>query len=266
MRVALTGDALDVDGLAAFAALFVSEHGGERFTDRDLDIKVKAGPVSASGMTAETVDTALRIDDGVLEIDRLAIGGLAGATISATGKIKDFAEEAQGNVDASIVAVDLAPALDQLAAQYPGNLLLTGLDKRAKAYPGLFEDSEIDFVGTVGRNDDGSNGVAVSANGTAGGSKFRLTVSGNGAPGAIEQAPLKLDFSAENADASALMALYGMPSLQLGVAGSGQTSFTADGTIAGGLEVGLDFTADDMQASFEGNSRSSTGPRPPRAP
>ena len=151
------------------------------------------------------------------------------------------------------MAVDLAPALDQLAAQYPDNLLIAGLDSRAKAYPGLFEDSEIDFVGTTVRNDDGSSGAAVSANGTAGGSKFRLTISGNGSPGAIEQAPMKLNFSAENADASALMALYGLPSLQLGVAGSGQTSFTAEGTIAGGLKSILDFTADDMQAGFDGN-------------
>ncbi len=70
------------------------------------------------------------------------------------------------------MAVDLAPAIDQLAAQYPDNLLITELDKRAKSYPGLFEDAEIDFVGTAVRNDDGSNGVAISANGTAGGSKF----------------------------------------------------------------------------------------------
>ena len=86
----MTGGALDVDGLAAFASLFVSEQGANRFADRDLDIKVKAGPVSAGGLTAETVDTALRLRDGALEIDRLSIGGLAGATISATGKIKDF--------------------------------------------------------------------------------------------------------------------------------------------------------------------------------
>ena len=259
MRVALTGDALDIDGLAAFHSLFVSEQGGERFAGRDLDIKVKAGPVSASGLTAETVDTALRVHDGDLEIDRLAIGGLAGATISATGKVKDFAGQPQGNVDASIVAVDLAPAIDRLAAQYPDNLLITQLDRRAKAYPGLFEDSEIDFVGTAVRNDDGSSGAAVSANGTAGGSKFALTISGNGSPGAIEQAPMKLNFSAENADSSALMALYGLPSLKLGVAGSGQTSFTAEGAIASGLKSTLDFTADDMQTGFEGNLRIADG-------
>ena len=157
------------------------------------------------------------------------------------------------------MAVDLAPAIDQLAAQYPDNLLITQLDARAKSYPGLFEDAEIDFVGTAVRNDDGGSGVAVSANGTAGGSKFALTMSGDGKPEAIDQAPMKLNFSAENTDSSALMALYGLPALPLGVAGSGQTSFTAEGTIASGLKSVLDFTAEDMQAGFEGNLRLADG-------
>ena len=37
------------------------------------------------------------------------------------------------------------------------------------------------------------------------------------------------------------MALYGLPSLPLGVAGSGQTSLTAEGAIASGLEIGARF-------------------------
>ena len=196
MRVALTGDALDVDGLAAFSSLFVSDAGGERFAGRDLDIKLKAGPVSASGLTAETVDVALRLHDGDLEIDRLSIGGLAGATISATGKITEFTDRPQGNLDASIVAVDLAPVIDRLAAQYPDSLPLRELDKRAKSFDGLFGDARIDLVGTAARNDDGSSGIAISAKGTAGGSDLVLTISGNGALDALEKAPLKLSFSA----------------------------------------------------------------------
>ena len=60
----LAGGALDVDGLAAFASLFVSDQGASRFADRDLDLQVKAGPVSAGGLTAETVDTALQAARG----------------------------------------------------------------------------------------------------------------------------------------------------------------------------------------------------------
>lgn len=253
MRVALTGDALDVDGLAAFASLFVSDTGNERLAGRAIDIKVKAGPVKASGLTAESVDTALRVHDGTLEIDRLSIGGLSGgATISATGKVTDFANRPEGSLDASIVSVDLAPVIGSLAAQYPGNKVLVELDERARAYPGLFEDSEIDFVGNAARNDDGSSGIAISANGKAGGTAFTLTASGNGALDAAEKAPLKLSFSAENEDAGPLMALYGLPTLPLGLTGGGQTQFTAEGTIADGLRSTLDFTGQDMQASFDG--------------
>jgi len=252
MRVALTGEALDVDGLAAFSSLFVSDTGGERFADRDLDIKLKAGPVSASGLTAESIDTALRVHGGDLEIDRLSIGGLDGATISATGKVTDFAGRPEGNIDASIVSVDLAPVIDRLAAQYPDSPVFVELDKRAKAYAGLFEDTGIDLVGTAARNGDGTSGIAISANGKAGGSAFTLTVSGNGELGAIGKAPMKLSFSAENEDAGPLMALYGLPTLQLGLTGGGQTQLTAEGTIASGLKSSLDFTGEDMQASFEG--------------
>src|SRR5690606_38482826 len=80
MRIDLAGGELDVEGLAAFASLFVSERGANRFSDHDLDFAIKAGPVSAAGLAADTLDTALRLREGVLEVDRLAIGGLAGAS------------------------------------------------------------------------------------------------------------------------------------------------------------------------------------------
>ncbi|MDW6020713.1 AsmA family protein [Mesorhizobium sp. BAC0120] len=252
MRVALTGDALDVEGLAAFSSLFVSNTGGERFADRDLDINLKAGPVSANGLTADSIDTALRVHEGDLEIDRLSIGGLAGATVSATGKVTSFADRPQGNIDVSVISVDLAPMIEQLAGQFPRNPLLTELDKRAKSYARLFKDTEIDLVGTAARNDDGSNGVAISANGKAGGTAFTLTASGSGALDAIDNAPMKLSFSAENDESGPLMALYGLPALPLQLAGSAQSTLTAEGTLASGLKTKLDFTGEDMQTTFDG--------------
>ena len=86
----LDGGALDVDGLAAFASLFVSDIGTVRFADRDLDLQVKAGPVSAGGLTADKVDTAFRLRDGLLEIDRLSIGGLAGQRSARPGRSRIF--------------------------------------------------------------------------------------------------------------------------------------------------------------------------------
>ncbi|MGN6538005.1 MAG: AsmA family protein [Mesorhizobium sp.] len=248
----LEGGELDVGGLAAFASLFVSDKGANRFSDRDLDIAVKAGPVSVAGLSADTVDTALRLRAGTLEIDRLSVGGLAGAEISATGRIKDFPDRPTGDLDASVVAVDLAPLLDVAAARYPDNALLAGLSARAKAYPGLFSDAQVDLVASAAENGDGTTGLALSAKGTAGGSAFSASLSGQGVADRPLDAPLTATFSARNGDGTALLALYGLPALPLGMVGEASTDLSAKGTLAGGLQTTLNLTGADFKATFDG--------------
>ena len=248
----LEGGELDVDGLTAFASIFVSDKGANRFSDRDLDFQIKAGPVSAGGLTADTVDTALRLRDGLLEIDRLSIGGLAGASISATGRIKDFPASPTGKLDASVVAVDLKPLIDIAAQHYPDNDVLKGLAGRTSAYPELFQDARIDLVASAADNGDGTTGLAVSGQGKAGGSAFSASLSGKGAVGQLLDAPVTLTFNAKNPDATALLALYGMPALPLGMLGQASTDISAKGTFGGGLATSFNLAADDFKATFDG--------------
>jgi AsmA-like C-terminal region len=251
MQVRLIGDALDVDGMAAFASLFVSDKGTSRMADHDLDLDIKAGPVSAGGLTAETVDTALRLREGTLEIDRLSIGGLEGATISATGTVREFPANPSGDLDASVVAVDLSPLISVLAERYPDNPLARELRNRTRAYPGLFGDAQIDMVASAVHSGGGTS-IALNASGKAGGSDFSLTASGNGNPETPETAAVSLAFSAANSNAEPLLALYGLPTLPLGVAGSGETTLQARGTLAGGLDTTLELKAPDALATFDG--------------
>ncbi|MGX5850985.1 AsmA family protein [Mesorhizobium sp. PL10] len=248
----LTGGELDVDGLTAFASIFVSDKGANRFSDRDLDFQIKAGPVSAGGLTADTVDTALRLRDGLLEIDRLSIGGVAGASISATGRIKDFPASPTGKLDASVVAVDLKPLVDIAAQRYPDNDVLKGLASRTTAYPELFQDARVDLVASAADNGDGTTGLAVTGQGKAGGSSFSASLSGKGAVGQLLDAPVTLTFNAKNPDATALLALYGLPALPLGMLGQASTDISAKGTLGGGLATSFNLAADDFKATFDG--------------
>ncbi|MGO4833365.1 AsmA protein, partial [Rhizobiaceae sp. 2RAB30] len=235
LALKLEGDALDVDGMAAFASMFVSGTGLTELAARNLDLAIKAGPVSVGGLSAETVDTALRLRGDQVEIDRLSIGGLEGATVSATGTLRDLAGEPSGRLDASIVAVDLAPLVKLVSQQYPDSLLFAALAERSAAYPGLFDDTQIDLVGTAAPNGDETSGFAVSAKGDAGGSTLSLAASGKLARGPIfavdPAAPLSVSFSARNDNAEALMALYGLPVLPLGVVGGGEATLTAKGSL-----------------------------------
>src|SRR5690606_31737204 len=66
MLLRLDGGALDLDGLLAFASLFVDGDGVTRLGDHDLDFDIKAGPVTAAGIRIGELDMALRFKGGRL--------------------------------------------------------------------------------------------------------------------------------------------------------------------------------------------------------
>ncbi|PLP60286.1 AsmA protein [Mesorhizobium loti] len=248
----LEGGALDVEGLTAFASLFVSDKGANRFVDADLDAKIKAGPVDAWGFSAEMLDTALRLRAGMLEIDKLSIGGLAGASISATGRMKDFPKGPTGSLDASLLAPDLGPLIDAAAARFPGNRPLAALSEHGKAYPDLYRDARLDVVMSAADNGDGTTGLALSGKGAAGGSAMSVSLSAHGQPGEVAKAPFSLTFDARNPDAAALLALYGLPALPLGMVGEATTDITARGTLAEGVATAFNLWGPDLRARFDG--------------
>ncbi|MCT7375049.1 AsmA family protein [Chelativorans salis] len=253
LALSLTGDRLDVDGMRAFASLFVDEAGRNRLADHDVDLEIAAGPVSAEGLTAERLDTALRLRAGELEIDRLTIGGLAEANISATGQISGIGEEPTGRLDAAVVAVDLAPLVDLLAERFPDNRLLAALNRRASLYPGLLEDAELDVVASATDNGGESAGLAVSAKGEAGGTVFSLSASGEGVLSEAAEARFTTNFTGRNEEAASLYALFGLPALPLGLAGEAEAELSATGTLAGGLETSFRFSGEGFSAHFDGD-------------
>lgn len=254
LDVSLDGERLDVEGMTAFASIFVSEDGVNRLADHDVDLHIRAGPVEAAGLTATSLNTELRLRQGNLEIDKLRVGGLADASVSATGTINDFSGAPTGKIDATILSVDLAPLVSTLAGRFPDNRLITALDERARNYPGLLEDAEINVIASAADNGDRTTGMAISAQGVAGGTSFSFAGSGNGLLTHPKTASFSVDFSGRNDEAAALYALYGIPGIPLGLAGGAKTEFSARGTLKGGLETSLSFTGDGLEATFDGTA------------
>ena len=159
--------------------------GANRFADRDLDLQVKAGPVSAGGLTADTVDTALRLREGAAR-DRPAVDRRAGRRDGQRDRDRssDFPDNPAGNIDASLVAVDLAPLIDALAACAHGDNAVREGPRRARrgATRTCLPTRGSTWWRRSADNGDGSTGFAVSAQGKAGGTALSATLSGNGRP------------------------------------------------------------------------------------
>jgi uncharacterized protein involved in outer membrane biogenesis len=253
LRIALDGEKLDVEGMLAFASLFVGEDGAQRLGNEDVDIELKAGPVLAAGLSAETVDAGIRLRKDAIEIDRLLVGGLEGASVSATGSLHNLTAIPTGNIDADIVAVDLAPLVTRLSQQYPQQRLLSDLAARVAAYPGLLSDARIGLRATGADNGDGSSGISLTAEGTAGGTGLTLSASTNGYRPGSADFPLDIKAEAHNADAAGIYALYGLPALPLGLAGEARTTLAFSGSTATGGSARLDFRGEGLDVSFDGH-------------
>lgn len=251
MLLKLDGEKLDVDGMTAFASLFVSDDGEARLGGRDLEFQIKAGPVEANSMIAETLDTALRFRSGTLEIDKLSIGGLSGANISAAGSLANLGSQPSGTIDATIIATDLAPFIETLAARFPDSYFANAFAERAAGYPGLLDDTSIHILATRAGQD---KGFALSASGRAGGSNLSLTMSGESAEGSIAANALKLDFSARNEDATVLYGLAGLPALPLGFVGGGEMQLSFDGVPNQNGQTRFTFHGEEFDLSFEGQA------------
>lgn len=267
MTLDLTGGALDLAGVSAFAALFVGADGAGRLGDQDLDFRIKAGPVTVAGLTAQNVDTQLRLRDDTLEIDRLTVGGLEGADLSATGRLTGLGAAPAGAFDATLISADLAPLLTRAAEQFPAQQVVTWLAARGAGYPGLFAGTSLDFKGDIG-GDGSTRDLTLEVTGEAGGTALNIAMTAPDAGRGLTDAPLSLFVTAVNNEPAVLYALAGLPGLPLGFADAatlevnveGQLAEEARATIAlrgQGLELGFDGTvsAADGRLGGEGKAR-----------
>lgn len=260
MTLALDGGRLDVEGLAAFASLFVSDSGATRLADHDFDFNIKAGPVTVAGITAESADTALRLRDGRLEIDRLALTGVEGASISATGSVNGIGTEPTGSLDASVIAGDLAPLISLAAERFPGNAVLAALDERSAAFPGVFGEARMDLRAELAKaGKDAHRLVFNIKDGTAGGSTIDFGLTATGSLADPYGAKTDIWLTASNEEPGALYALYGIPALPFGFAGALGTELEIAGTLKDGATAKFRAAGDGVIALFEGSVGAEAG-------
>src|SRR5690606_28849882 len=81
---------------------------------------------------------------------------------------------------------------------------------------------------------------------------FSASLSGQGSLQHAADARLSLSFMARNQDATALMALYGLPALPLGLVGEATTELSAKGTLSGGLATSFAVDGEGLNARFDG--------------
>jgi len=250
----LTGAAMDGDTALALISLLTGKDNQSRLAGHDIDFELKGGPVSAFGLLAASIDTALRLKDNRLDIDRLAIGDMAGASLSATGTVRDLGGAPIGDLDATLTAGDLAPFVAELAARFPDNALVAQLAERASAAPELFGETRLDIVSSVAQEDGKAPSSAFSIKGLIGQSKLSATLSG-GLDAFAGTSPFSASGEIDNEDSVALLGLIGLPTVPLADIGKGRIDFDLVGALASGVKTTISLNGEGFVFSFGGDSQ-----------
>lgn len=255
----LHGGALDGDALVALKSFLASDTGAPRLSGNDLDVSLKAGPVTAQGFKAASVDTAFRLSEGRLDIDRLTISDVSGATLTATGRMRPFAASPTGSIDATLLSPDLAKLVSALAGRFPDVTLFSQLRDRAALYPGLFDDTQLSIIGSAARKAGDAIELSLSGNGKTGGTTLSFTGQGKGDIASPSRLNLDLTANAKNPVGETLLALVGLPTLPLDMVGGIESDFALKGTLAGGADTHLSLSGNGTSATVDGRIRLAGG-------
>lgn len=164
----LNGNTIDFDVLRAIAGIVAGQEADSGLLDHRIAAQLKASKFIAFGVEAENVDTVFTVADGALSLERLTVGNLAGAALTAIGRAEGTLAKYTGTGRMTFQAFDPGPFLTMLRQHLPPHPAIDRLVRNAA----WFANSDLKLTLALG-GDDGS-GLSVKMAGVTNGSRVNL--------------------------------------------------------------------------------------------
>ncbi|PWE54454.1 hypothetical protein DEM27_20335 [Metarhizobium album] len=164
----LNGNAIDLDVLRALAGIFAGKDADSGFLEHRIAAQMKASKFIAFGVEAENVDTVFTVDDGALSLERLTIGNLSGAALTAIGRAEGALTDYSGTGRMTFQAFDPGPFLAMLQAHLPHHPVIDRLVRNAA----WFANADLKLTLAIGGEQ--GQGLSVKLAGTTNGSRVNL--------------------------------------------------------------------------------------------
>ncbi|QCI97467.1 AsmA-like C-terminal region-containing protein [Agrobacterium larrymoorei] len=247
----LSGDEIDLDALKALGGLVLGDQVGNTVLDHHITAKFKADRFNMAGVTANRVETAFTLAGGVLSLDTMTAGDIAGAEVRAKGQLKGSLMDYAGKGTINLHAADMQPVLDLVRQKLPHHPLLDRMVRSAAWYA----NSDIAVDLSVDRNNGGAN-AAVS--GTINGSRVSAVAKLPDFLSITDDTALTLEAVLKNQSTAILFGQAGLDPLPFDADGEGLLSVKLNGTL--GSPVQTDFRFSTERTHFSANGSFSLAP------
>ncbi len=249
LSLQLDGDEVDADALRAFAGLIVGDGHENRLADHDISARLSADTFLMSGVLAKDADLSLRLKGGTLDIDRLTVNDLSGASISGVGRLENIFDAPIGEVDMSVMVEQSGPLLtlvSKLGGEHP---VLDHLRDNAR----LFGETNIDVETRLSPASDGKTTLKTRLRGRSGGSRFDVEVERQDAMAPISDSQISLTADVSNNTPRNLLGQMAIGSLPIDLDGPATVDIRLEGVPSTEMGFSFAYDAPDTKASARGS-------------
>jgi AsmA-like protein len=242
LDAALKAADLDIDAALGFGKALLAGSGVER--PHDMTVAVDIGHAAIAGLDARDLSVRLKLDASGLQLDRLSVGDLGAAALSASGRIAT-APSPQGSINVDFDARDMTPVTALLARFAPKAADILGRSPATMAPAKLHAQLTVEGEAPNAQaklNVDGSLGPAHLALNAA----ADLVALGTG--------EVKLAGKLTADDGKQLLATLGLDRVVAADSGAGTLSFDGNGPLRGELRVSAAFNVGGLEATAAGTA------------
>ncbi len=251
LSINLDAERIDLDAVMGFGSLLLNNSTGKAAPLRDIALDIETRSLSAGDFEGKTLSTKLHLAEGGVEIDHLSVDDFAGASISASGVLKDLANKPNGRITGKVSAADLEGLSTLIKRLLPDQPVADWLAGRQD----VMSPADLSFT-IAGGNAD--HGLTVQLGGMLGGGRGSLEGSLDGPLDDWAKGMLSLSAKLDNPDGQKLLSLIGLgrglvdlPALS--------ASLSLDGVLSDGASVAASLKSDDGAIDYKGSLQAVPG-------
>jgi large subunit ribosomal protein L24 len=248
----LRAGALDLDALSGFAR---SALGGGHFAlPQEATLALDIGTATFAGVRAQAVNAAVKLDAGKLQIDRLAVGDIAGAKLALSGQIDALSSRPRGQItlDLDATALDGLSGIAVRFAPQASAALRQAADRLAPARVHAVLD--VESAASSGSTAD------LHLSGSFAAMRIALDVKAAGQTAHPGAAAAQIDSRIDADDGAALIALLGLDRVLAVDELPGRLTLAANGPLGGDIHVDGKVEASGLDSAVTGTLRLSGHP------
>jgi uncharacterized protein involved in outer membrane biogenesis len=245
---------LDIDALTAFAKAAMFDRALE--IPRRIALVLDIGRATFAGVDAQKINTRLKLDSGILRIDRLSIGDLGGAALDVSGSVEGLSSQPRGRFTVDLDATTLAGLTDIVHGVTPqaADALRPFADRLAPA--------KVHAVLNVERAGNSGTLAKLDLGGSVGAMRLTLSADGTGEAAHPGAAFIRVSSRLDADDGGALTRLLALDHALAVDQLPGQMTIALSGPLGGDVHVNALAAAGGFSAAAEGVMHLSARPGP----